>query len=177
MNHYDEIDKSDYTRDIREPAPPPPPPPPAAPPRPRRPSRLVLFILAFLPGLGHMYLGLMRRGLFYLSAFAFAIFITVQFGMMGVGAIIVLAAFTIVAVVAAAFFEALVARRDIAMGRELADNIPAFAKTTPFLVAVGLLIIIPFLVNILRALSWLILPAVVLIGLGIVFGWFKKKPE
>ena len=66
------IDKSDYTRDMREekaPPTPPPPPPPSYPPTPSKAhSRAILLILAFLPGLGHMYLGFIRRGLFYLSA-------------------------------------------------------------------------------------------------------------
>jgi hypothetical protein len=142
----------------------------------KKPSRFLLFMLAFLPGLGHMYLGLMRRGIFFLSAFAFSIFVTVQLGIMGIAPFIVLGAFSIVAAVVIPFFEALSLRRGIVAGIKPEDCIPAFAKSPLVLVIVAFFLIVPFVVNILSALPWFVW-LILLIVLAAAFGWFNKKPK
>lgn len=169
------IDKSDYTRDTRADAPPSTAPmPPASTAKGH--SGLLLVLLAFLPGLGHMYLGFIRRGLFYLSAFAFAIFVTVQFGIMSFVPFILLAAFGIVAVVAIAFFESLVIRRDLAAGKELEDVLPPFAKNRKTLMLVGVFLLVPFVINLLTTLSWYAWLVFALVFV-VAVGYFAKKPK
>jgi len=160
-----------------EPFDPPPPPPPSYPPTPSKAhSRAILLILAFLPGLGHMYLGFIRRGLFYLSAFAFSIFITTQFGIMGAAPFVVLAVFGIVGTVAIAFFESLVIRRDLAHGKEINDQLPAFAKNRVVLTVVGIFVVIPFLVNVLAAMPPFVWVFIIFACVGVtVLGWSKKE--
>ncbi|MCL2169202.1 MAG: hypothetical protein FWB74_04160, partial [Defluviitaleaceae bacterium] len=152
------------------------PPPPTPPSKTKPHSRAALLILAFLPGLGHMYLGFMRRGLFYLSAFAFTIFVTTQFGIMGASPFVILAAFSIVATVAMAFFETLVIRRDLASGKDINDQLPTFAKNRVVLTIVGIFIVIPFLVNILASMPPFVWVFLIVACVGFtVFGWSKKE--
>jgi len=174
MSDYN-IDKSDYKRDARIET-PPAPPPVAEPPAAKEHSRFLLLILALVPGLGHMYLGLVRRGLFYLSAFAFTIFVTVQFAIMGLAPFVVLAVFGIVAVVFMAFFESLVARRDLALGKKLEDSAPAFVKTKAAFISIAAFLIIPFVINLLNTLpwySWIILGFIFVVAIA----YFGKKPK
>lgn len=182
--YHSEIDKSDYTRDARNDATPAHTPPPAAPPhmpyshspapKIKRPSRFVLFLLAFLPGLGHMYMGLIKRGLFYLSAVAFAIFATVQLGMTA-PIFTILTAFAILGIYAVSFFESFVIRRNIAAGVAMDDNIPEFAKSKTFLVALAATLSFLMLLSILEAIRP-ILGIVVFVAI-LVFVFSKKSKK
>jgi len=156
------IDKSDYTKDTRagQNSPPPKPPMPYSPYTPyggygtKKPSRFVIFILAFMPGLSHMYLGLIKRGLFYISAIALSVFLTVQFGISGLAPLIIITAFANFAICAVAFFEAFAIRRDIVMGKEVQDVIPSFVKNKTFLLAVAALLTLVVIINILSFIPW-----------------------
>jgi len=192
--HHDphrDIDKSDYTRDNRTAQPdadtppyipPIPPPPPTMPyhggghyTKVKIPSRFILFILACLPGLGHFYIGLIRRGLFYLSATAFAIFLTIQ-AAINLPLLLVFTVFSIVAVYAVAFFETLVIRRDIAAGKEVVDRLPAFANNKRFVLGVAIVAIGVFALGFISSLpwyGWLAITALGVVAMGL--GLFKKK--
>ncbi|MCL2350024.1 MAG: hypothetical protein FWC67_00955 [Defluviitaleaceae bacterium] len=164
-NQQEGINKDDYTRDKRveqNNTPPPPPPPPhhghmpyGSHPyyKPRKPSRFVLFILASLPGLGHMYLGLIRRGLFYVSASALSIFLTVQLAV-NFTFFVIPAAFSIAVVYAVAFFESLAIRSDMVMGKEVADKLPAFLQNKSVVIKIGIFLAILLGASFLATLPW-----------------------
>ncbi len=140
-----------------------PPPPPVAPPRHytsaptpppaysrHRPSRLVLFMLSAIPGANHMYLGLMKRGLFVLSMFALSIYLTSLLG--GYPAAII----PIIAI--ASFFDGFNLRRKIIDGVPVSDSV---SEITNFLSKYKLYIIGFFLLGLfssifreLRYLLW-----------------------
>ncbi|MCL2752889.1 MAG: hypothetical protein FWE44_01925 [Defluviitaleaceae bacterium] len=183
------IDKSDYTRDNRtahsETAPPIPPPPPTMPYHGGRhmgvkvPSRFILFILAWLPGLGHMYMGLIRRGLFYMSATALSIFLTVQmfsnwrfFGFFGI-----FAAFSIAAVLAVSFFETLSLRRDIVMGKTIEDQLPAFLKNKGTISKIALVILVVVGISFVSSLTWYGWLIMAFIGVVAITFVMNKKSE
>ena len=171
------IDKSDYTRDNREGHGAPHSPPPHHPPitydghRPRRPSRFILLLLAFFPGLGHMYLGLIRRGLFYLAGTAFLVFLTVQFAMT-IPLMTILTGFSIFALMAVAFFEGFTLRRDMATGKEVADALPKFITNKTILVAIGAILVIAVLASIISSVSWIVWA---IVGVAVVIFASKKK--
>ncbi|MCL2573897.1 MAG: hypothetical protein FWE34_05015 [Defluviitaleaceae bacterium] len=158
MSHkYNKDD--DYKRDIRAEAESHgdvPPHYPHTEHHTRRPSRFWLLMLSFLPGLSHIYLGLIRRGLFYISALAFIIFITSMvvpvFGIFGV-----FTGFAIVAIYAVSFFEAFSIRRDIIMGKEVKDAIPTLGLTggsKTVLIVMTVMLVIAFAIHILARLPW-----------------------
>ncbi|MCL2235815.1 MAG: hypothetical protein FWB98_05180 [Defluviitaleaceae bacterium] len=173
------IDKSDYTRDNREgqSAPRTPPPYPHHPHitygghKPRKPSRFILLMLAFLPGLGHMYLGLIRRGLFYLAGTAFLVFLTVQFAMT-IPLMTILTGFSIFALMAVGFFEGFALRRDMVAGKEVVDALPKFITNKTILVAIGAVLVIAILASIISSVPWIIW---VIAGVAVVIFASKKK--
>jgi hypothetical protein len=128
---------------------PPMPPMPYSPYGTKRPSRFVIFILAFLPGLSHMYLGLIKRGLFYISAVALVLFLTVQFGSGGLASLTIFTGFATAALYAVAFFEAFSIRRDIIMGKEPSDVIPNFVKNRTFLLIIAAMLVFVIVINVL----------------------------
>jgi len=122
----------------------------------KKPSRFWLLILSFLPGLGHIYMGLIRRGLFYISALALTIFFTSVvvpiFGILGI-----ITGFAITAIYAVAFFEAFGIRRDIIMGKEVKDTLPNLAwigGNKAILIVVGIIFAIAIGAHILARLPW-----------------------
>ena len=191
--HHDphrEIDKNDYTRDTRAEA-PATSPPPSAPPHKmpyygghmpkasgtKVPSRFALLILGCLPGLGHLYMGLIRRGLFYLSAAALAIFLNIQIAM-HMPMFAIFTAFAIVAVYAVAFFESLVIRRDIAAGKELVDRLPAFVNNKRFVVGIAVFAIAVFALGFISSLPWYGWFVIAALGMvAMALGLFKKKAD
>ncbi|MCL2574846.1 MAG: hypothetical protein FWE33_00275 [Defluviitaleaceae bacterium] len=188
MNHDPNsgIDKSDYTRDNRAEAPTPaaPPVPPPPPyyggyhgyPVIKKPSRFILFILACIPGLGHMYMGLIRRGLFYLSATAFTIFMTVVAGM-NFWILTPLTSFAILAVYAVAFFESLSIRRDFVMGKEVVDRLPAFVAGKGFVPIIALAALAVFAIGFLASLTWQGWIIIILIAVLCAVLFSRKKTK
>jgi hypothetical protein len=190
MSHkYNKDD--DYKRDIRldnvpppTPSPVPPPPTPShyphSPYHRRRPSRFLLFLLSFLPGLSHIYLGLIRRGLFYISALPILIYATVVFAS-NLGIFVLFPAFSIAALFAVAFFESFSIRRDIIMGKEVKDTIPnlgIFGGNKVVIFVLGVLLALALGVNILARLpwyAWLILGIIAVIYAPIARGKNRKK--
>jgi len=150
----------DYKRDIRVDSAPhtdarPPYPMPMLPSN--KPSRFWMFMLSFLPGLSHMYLGLIRRGLFYISLLAFTIFISVALLLPISGMFGIVMGFSIMTIYAVAFFEAFSIRRDIVMGKEVKDTIPSmgiFGSAKVLLVVAAIVVAAVFGVNILSSLPW-----------------------
>ncbi|MCL2854949.1 MAG: hypothetical protein FWE21_04955 [Defluviitaleaceae bacterium] len=170
------VDKSDYTRDSRTTHGSPAPHTPISygGAVPRKPSKFLLFILSgCVPGLGHMYLGLIRRGLFYMAGIALLIFLTVQLAIGGLGIFTVFTGFGLLALYAVSFFESFVMRRDIAAGKEVADSMPAFVTSKTFLVAVGVTLALSVLASIISVVPW---PFWVIAGvLAVVIVSRKKK--
>jgi hypothetical protein len=124
--------------------------------RRRRPSRFWLLALSFLPGLSHIYMGLIRRGLFYISALALVIFFTSVIvpilNLLGI-----FAGFSIVALYAVSFFEAFSIRRDIIMGKEVKDALPNLAwlgGNKAVLILIAVIFAIALGINILARLPW-----------------------
>jgi len=122
----------------------------------RRPSRFWLLALSFLPGLSHIYMGLIRRGLFYVATLALVIFfssvIVPDFARLSV-----LTGFAIFAIYAVSFFEAFSIRRDIIIGKEIKDAIPNFGiigGNRVVLIAIGIIFAIALGINILSNLPW-----------------------
>jgi len=177
MSHkYNKDD--DYKRDIRlESA----PLPGEAPHHHRkRPSRFWLFALSFLPGLSHIYMGLIRRGLFYISALPILIYLTVVFAS-NLGVLVLFPAFSIAALFAVAFFEAFSIRRDIIMGKEVKDTIPNLGMlggNKVVIIVVGVILVVALGVNILASLpwyAWLILGIVAIIYAPYLRGKNRKN--
>ena len=152
MSHkYDNND--DYKRDIRAEG---TLPSSEVPYHHRRPSRFWLFALSFLPGLSHIYLGLIRRGLFYISALPILIYLTVVFAS-NFGIFVLFPAFSIAALFAVAFFESFSIRRDIIMGKEVKDTMPSFGMpggSKAVIIAIGVILVVALGVNILARLPW-----------------------
>ena len=144
----------------------------------RRPSRFWLFVLSPLPGLSHMYLGLIRRGLFYMASLALLIFLTTA---IAPSIIVILTSFAKFALFAVAFFESFSIRRDIIMGKDVSDSIPnigALRKNKALFAAV---IIVAAVIIGLRVLAflgglvWLI--AIIAVILYFVINSGKKEPK
>jgi len=111
----------------------------------------------FLPGLSHMYLGLIRRGLFYISVLAFTIFISVALLLPISGIFGIFMGFSIMTIYAVSFFEAFSIRRDIVMGKEVKDTIPnlgIFGSGKVILIIAIVILALVFGVNILSSLPW-----------------------
>ena len=140
-------DRNDYKYDIREQAHIEDAPRPAEPVKEfrhyKRPSRFLIFILSWLPGLSHMYLGLIRRGIFYLSAFAVMIYATSTI----LGPLVIFPSLGIAGVYFTAFFEALRYRREMVMGREVRDIVPSIFMSKPVIAAVALLLLFSAISN------------------------------
>ena len=163
----------DYKRDIRTDA-APPHPHYHTPHHARRPSRFWIFVLSFLPGLGHIYLGLIRRGLFYIAALALLSFLSVavipSFGPLGI-----LTGFAMAALYAVSFFEAFGIRRDIIMGKEVKDTIPnigPFGKSKNLLFVCVAIVAVSLAFNILAALPG---PVWVVAGIVAVCYFYAKS--
>ena len=126
MNH----DNDDYKRDIRMDGTPPGSVPPPhysyVPHHVKRPNRFWLFVLSGVPGLAHLYMGLIRRGLFYMSLFALAVAFSSTIPARGAGMRAALAGFSFLALYSTAFFEAFKIRREMILGKEIKDAIPNF---------------------------------------------------
>lgn len=83
----------------------------------RSPSPFLTFLFSLLPGAGHMYLGLMRRGIEIMLAFFGSIFIianTLRLGELGVPLSIVIFFYSL--------FDALHLGRSIRRGEDVEDN-------------------------------------------------------
>ena len=155
-NKYNKDD--DYKRDIRLESAPLSSSTPGEVPHHlrRRPSRFWLFALSFLPGLSHIYLGLTRRGLFYISALPILIYLTVVFAS-NLGILVLFPAFSIAALFAVAFFEAFSIRRDIIMGKEVKDTLPNLAwlgGNKAILIVVAVIFAVALGIHILARLPW-----------------------
>ena len=146
----------------------------------RRPSRFWLFVFSFLPGLGHIYMGLIRRGLFYISTLALIIFFT-SVVVPNFGRFSIFAGFSIAALFAVSFFEAFSIRRDIIMGKEVKDTIPnlgIFGKNKVIIIILAVIFVIVLAVNILSALPWyvwLILGIIAVCYAPAVYGNKRKE--
>lgn len=185
MTHeeHNQNKNDDYKRDIRLEQ-------PHAPPSihghfRRRPSRFWIFVLSPLPGLGHMYMGLMRRGLFYIFALATIIFLTVT---LAPSPLVIFTGFAIAALYAIAFFEAFIIRRDMIMGKEIIDTIPNISmlgKNKTLLTVLIIILAVTLGINILAALpwyAWLIMGIVAICYLGTripmtILGYGKKDDD
>ena len=164
----------DYKRDMRLET-PPPAPHHAAPPR--RPSRFWLFMLSLLPGTGHMYLGLIRRGLFYMTSLALLIFLTT---VIAPSALVILTSFAKAALFAVAFFESFAIRRDIVMGKEVADTVPTFSahgRNKSLLVLVLVVVAILVSVNILSSLNWIVWLVLGIVAVAIFTSKKKSRDD
>ena len=178
MSHkYNKDD--DYKRDIRLDS---APPDEMARHRRPSPSRFWLFALSFLPGLSHIYMGLIRRGLFYMLTLAFVIFfasvVVPSFERLGI-----FIGFSIVAIFAVSFFEAFSIRRDIIMGKEVKDVLPTISilvRNKAFLIVIAVIFAVAIGLNILAGLpwyAWLILGIVAVCYAPYVYGRKKKQPK
>jgi len=157
----EKYDEHDYKRDIRLESPKTERPESAPPPTyhtttttTRRPSRFMLLLFSPLPGLGHMYLGLIRRGLFYMFSLALLIFLTV---VLAPSLLVIFTSFAMAALAAVSFFEAFIIRRDMVMGKEIADTIPnlAFVGKNKTILAIAIAVLAVIVgINILGALPW-----------------------
>ena len=117
MSNSQRPDHDDYKRDIRFDK----LPEPSKLPYPgKRPSRMILFLLMWAPGLGHMYMGLIKRGLFFFSALPLLIYLTV----LAPNTFAIFTSFGISALYAVSFFEGLSIRRGIIEGKSFSDTIP-----------------------------------------------------
>jgi len=101
-------------------------------------------------------MGLIRRGLFYISALALVIFFSSAL-VPGFGIFRIITGFSIVALYAVSFFEAFSIRRDMIMGKEVKDAIPNFGilgGNKVVLIAVGIIFAAALGINILARLPW-----------------------
>ena len=149
------MSEKDYKYDMRQehttPAAPPAPPKGAYP---KRPSRFWLFLLSFIPGVGHMYLGLIRRGLFYFSALALMIYLTATLSIGGGSFLTIFSSFAKGAIFFVSFFEAFKLRREMVMGNDVKDEFPAFLARKEILMVVAVIVLLSFFTNLIAALPW-----------------------
>jgi len=182
MSHkYNKDD--DYKRDIRlDDAPPPDETPNPHATHHRRPSRFWLFAFSFLPGLSHIYMGLVRRGLFYVSALAFVIFFTSAI-VPSFGIFRIITIFSIFALYAVSFFEAFSIRRDMIMGKEVKDVIPnlaIFGGSKVIIIVIAVVFAVSLGINILSSLpwyAWVILGIVAICYAPYIRGRKRSKPS
>ena len=151
--------------------------------RPKLPSKLLYIFLGLLPGLGYMYLGLIKRGLFVMSSFFLTIFLLTQFNS-------IIFVFLIPIILFASFFDGLKLLRMMREGEVVEDSvsdITGFINThkTVLLVGAAAVIFFGFFNNILRYSIYLghgflrsivaAAPAIILIGIGIYFFFIRGK--
>ena len=101
-----------------------------------------------------MYMGLIKRGLFYIFALALLVFLISSLSF-GSGLLAIPAGFAIAALYAASFFEAFSIRRDIVMGKEVKDTIPKFFNNGKFAAIAVIALIAIVGLNTLSSLRWL----------------------
>lgn len=107
----------------------------------RVPNALLLILFSVLPGANYMYMGLIKRGLFVLTAFFMSIYLAGFFNFFG---------FVIPCVVITSFFDGLRLRRKWIAGEPISDDIndlKAFfaANKMPLIVVAGLLVVVEVL--------------------------------
>jgi hypothetical protein len=133
-------------------------------------NKFLLFIMGALPGLGYMYVGLLKRGLFTMAAFSATIYL--------IATVSGWFAFPLAAIVFASFFDGFRLLRQAREGMALQDGIEdllAFLKKHKVAilgVVVGI-IALELLGNVVRNLSSV--TPFILIALGAYFLFFKKR--
>ena len=115
----------------------------AGTPRTKNSNLLIVFILSALPGMAHMYMGLMKRGLFIMSSFFISIWLVAEMHFSYFG-------FLIAMICVAAFFDAMNTRKRIVAGDYIEDgvaDITGFISRfkTPLLIAAAYLIFTRFM--------------------------------
>jgi len=165
MSNSQKPDQTDYKHDIRFDK----VPEPTRLPRSGRsaPSSFVLLMLMFAPGLGHMYLGLIRRGLFYFSALPLLIYLTVTMGRF-MPLMTIVTGLSIAALYAVSFFEGLMFRREIAAGKEIPDVIPNIGLLLKNKLFVCVIVILAALSLVRHVLSVIPFPVMPVIVIGII---------
>ena len=114
----------------------------SARPRARNCNLLLVFILSVLPGMAHMYMGLMKRGLLVMSSFFISIWLVAEMNIM-------IFAFLIAMICVAAFFDAMNIRKRIVAGEYAEDavsDITGFLSRfkTPLLIVAAYLCVTSF---------------------------------
>ncbi|MCL2170743.1 MAG: hypothetical protein FWB71_01210 [Defluviitaleaceae bacterium] len=174
MHDNQKPEADDYRRDIRFDKVEAPPKIAGA----RRPSRLILFLLMWLPGLGHMYMGLMRRGLFFFSMLPLLIYLTV----LAAGTLPLLNVFLgfgIAGLYIISFFEALKLRRDMVAGIETPDALPDLGGIIRNKTIMGIVVLIVG-ISVLHALITavpVIAPLAIILIICAIWGRKKKKND
>ena len=102
----------------------------------RAPNALLLILFSMLPGANYMYMGLIKRGIFVLTAFFMSIYMAGFFSFFG---------FVIPGVVITSFFDGLRIRRKLIAGEPVSDNISDLKtffleNKMPILALIGLLV-------------------------------------
>ena len=92
-------------------------------PRAKNCNLLLVFILSALPGMAHMYMGMMKRGLLIMSSFFISIWLVAEMHVM-------LFAFLLAMICVVAFFDAINIRKRILAGEYAEDSV---ADITGFL--------------------------------------------
>lgn len=115
-------------------------------------SKAALFILSFLPGLGYMYLGLIKRGLLVMSAFFLNIYLLAEFS-------VPLLAFLVPVIFFASFFDGFSILRRINAGEAVTDSIDdikGFVSRNRRLIfgGLGAVLLISFITNFSRNLHY-----------------------
>lgn len=153
----------------------------------RYPNILLLMMFSGLPGANYMYMGLIKRGLFVLTAFFLSIYLTAEF--------FGYAAFVIVGIVITSFFDGLRIRRKFIAGEPVSDDvndIKAFfsANKLPIIGVTAIIVIMEVIQNAARWVSYGVayghggfrpsgVVAIAAVALGIYFlsKLRKEKPE
>jgi len=139
----------------------------------RKPSRFILFTLGWIPGIGHMYLGLIRRGTFYLSALSMAIFLTVVLSY-NFSPLVIFTSFAKFGLCAVSFFEAFKLRHEIIAGIEVKDTIPAFVFNKTLWIALGIIIAGSIFLDILWSLRGSVITLIVVIFIAAIITKKRK---
>jgi len=126
-----------------------------------------------------MYLGLIRRGLFYMTSLALLIFLTTA---IAPSILVILTSFAKFALFAVAFFESFAIRRDIVMGKDVSDSIPnidALRKNKTLFAAVIIVAAVVIGLRVLASLGGLVWPIAISSAIALYFLWNsdKKKPK
>lgn len=143
-------------------------------------NNFFLFILSALPGLGYMYLGLIKRGMFVMSAFFLNIYLlsATRFSVLG---------FLIPVLFFASFFDGFRIARLIRSGEKVQDGIDdifGFVKRHKVIIfgGLGVIIALEILSGTFRFLRWGLvfgsnwnLAPIILIGVGAYFLFFRGR--
>jgi len=136
-------------------------------------SKFLLFILSALPGLGYMYLGLIKRGLFAMMAFFATIFlISSVSGFFG---------FVLVGIIFATFFDQFRTLNKIRAGIEVEDQIDDilnFARRhrTAVLASIAAVVVFGVIPRLWTAVFFgFNIPPIALIAFGVYFLFFRKR--